>query len=59
MEKKEEHYLLIPTYQTSRLTDDEFILVLVKGELRKPVILTLPKNRFERKLRYYKKLSWN
>lgn len=60
MEKKEpEYYLLIPTYQAKRITDNEFILVMTKGDKRKPILLTIPQNRFDRKLTYYKKFSWN
>lgn len=60
MDKKElEFYLLIPTFNAPRIQDNEFILVMSKGKRRKPVLLTIPKNRFDRKLTYYKKLSWN
>lgn len=62
MEKKElEHYLLIPTYQAPRIQDNEFILIMTKGDIRKPVLLTYPKHRFDRKLRYVRKqlINWN
>lgn len=59
--KKEdfEFYLLIPTFYAPRIQDNEFILILNKGDIRKPVILTYPGHKFERKLKYFKKLNWN
>lgn len=61
MEKRKEleFYLLIPTYNAPKITMDEFVLVMSKGEKRKPILLTCPRHRFSRKLNYYKKLSWN
>lgn len=54
-----EFYLLIPTLDGPRIQYNEFVLVASKGKLRKPVLLTIPRNRFERKLTYYKKFSLN
>ena len=63
MKNKEEleNFMLIPTYNAPRIQDTEFILIMTKGEIRKPVLLTYPKNRFDRMLRYVKKqqINWN
>ena len=59
--KKEdkEYFMLIPTYDAPRVNDTEFILIMTKGDIRRPVLLKYPRHRFDRKLRYFKKLNWN
>ncbi len=57
MEK--EFYLLIPTYNAPRIQDREYILVLNKGEIRKPILITQRRDKFEKHLKYFKKFSWS
>jgi len=55
-----EYYLLIPTYDSQRIQDREFLLIMNKGEIRKPILLTYPRHRFDRKLKICRKLIiWN
>lgn len=58
-DKESEYFMLLPTNDTSALNDNEFVLVISKGDIRKPVLITYPRNSFDRKLRYFKKISWN
>ena len=61
MKKEEfEFYTLTPTYEAPRIQDKEFLLIMNKGEIRKPVLLNYPRHRFDRKLKICRKLIiWN
>jgi len=61
MKKDEfEFYLLIPTFEAPRIQDKEYLLIINKGAIRKPALLTYPRHRFDRKLKICRKLIiWN
>lgn len=54
-----EYFLLIPGNHTAVLNNNEYILILINGEIRRPVLLNYPHHKFEKYLKYFKKVNWN
>lgn len=54
-----EYFLLIPADRAPLLEDDEYILILNKGKIRRSVLLYYNHNKFGQHLRHFKKIIWN
>ena len=55
--KESESYMLLPTFSAYKF-NNEFILIITKDGIRKPVLIKYFHHSFDRKLRYFK-MNWN
>ena len=61
MKKDEFQYIdLSETFKSRDIDKEEYILIIQEGEIRKAVLLYMPRyRRFMRRMKYYKRLNFN
>lgn len=61
MNKKQFQYIdLSETYKSGEIDKNEYLLIIQVGEVRKAMLLYMPRHRkFRRYLKYYKGINFN